>query len=144
MTVASFPKTGRILKKMIRSWRTRTVAVDVTSTGLVVKTPHRLPGGKGDVIINEISRVTPSVCCFRLNEGSFLHFFFFYQSILKNSQSSNSTRSICSKLAGGVKAASSHGTYFPQGSVEARPQRDPRLELLQVVRHSIPSLSPEV
>lgn len=37
------------------------------------------------------------------------------------------------------KAAS---RYFPQGSVE--PQRDFRLELLlQVVRHSIPTLSPE-
>lgn len=41
------------------------------------------------------------------------------------------------------KAASCHGRYFPQGSVEPGPQRDFRLELLQVVRHSIPTLSPE-
>lgn len=67
----------------------------------------------------------------------------FYQSYLEDWRSTKSTSSVCSKLAGGVKAPSSIGRYFPQGSVEPGPQRDFRLELLQVVRHSIPTLSPE-
>lgn len=103
----------------------------VTSTGVVgKKTPTQITRWKMG-------------CYIELNElcNSLSLRFFFFPKRLKDSQSSNSTRSICSKLATGVKA---RGRDFPQGSVEARPQRDLRLELLQVVRPSIPSLSPEV